>query len=68
MEKPLCRAYSSGTSKCISERILQLNNVRHRTGMKEKLHFDLVTLVYNSSKLAVDRINKQIEKLQIQAA
>jgi transposase len=38
----------------------QLNNVRHRTGRKARLHFNLVTLVYNASKLAVDRINKQL--------
>ena len=38
----------------------QLNNVRHRTGKKAKLHFDLVTLVYNASKLAVDRINQLV--------
>lgn len=35
----------------------QLNNVRHRTGKRAKVHFDLVTLVYNASKLACDRIN-----------
>jgi transposase len=35
----------------------QLNNIRHRTGQKAKLHFDLVTLVYNAAKLACDRIN-----------
>jgi transposase len=38
----------------------QLNNVRHRTGKKAKLHLNLVTLVYNASKLAVDRINKEL--------
>ena len=46
----------------------QLNKVRHRTGKKAKLHFGLVTLVYNASKLAVDRINKQLENLQKQTA
>ncbi|MBD8004864.1 transposase [Bacillus norwichensis] len=35
-----------------------LNNVRHRTGKKAKLHFQLVTLVYNASRLATDRIRK----------
>ncbi|MFC0477109.1 transposase [Robertmurraya beringensis] len=35
----------------------QLNNVRYRTGKRAKVHFDLVTLVYNASKLAADRIN-----------
>jgi transposase len=39
---------------------VELNNVRHRKGKKAKLHFDLVTLVYNASKLAVDRINKLV--------
>ncbi|MBD8068116.1 transposase [Bacillus sp. PS06] len=46
----------------------QLNNIRHRTGKKAKLHFNLVTLVYNASKLAVDRINKQLENEQQKAA
>jgi transposase len=35
----------------------QLINVRHRTGRKAKLHFNLVTLTYNACKLAIDRIN-----------
>lgn len=35
----------------------QLDNVRYRTGKRAKVHFDLVTLVYNASKLAADRIN-----------
>lgn len=43
----------------------QLNNVRYRTGKRAKVHFDLVTLVYNASKLAADRINA---KLQLTAA
>lgn len=46
----------------------QLNNVRHRTGKKANLHFNLVTLVYNASKLAVDRIIKQLESEQQRAA
>jgi transposase len=40
----------------------QLKNVRYRTGKKAKIHFDLVTLVYNSTKLALDRINKQLKE------
>jgi transposase len=35
----------------------QLNNVRYRSGKRAKVHFDLVTLVYNASKLASDRLN-----------
>lgn len=46
----------------------QLGNVRHRKGKKAKLHFDFVTLVYNASKLAVDRIKKQMEIQQKQVA
>lgn len=46
----------------------QLNNVRHRKGKKAKLHFDLVTLVYNASKLAVDRIRKLLDNQQKQVA
>ncbi|GGE45718.1 hypothetical protein GCM10011391_25690 [Pullulanibacillus camelliae] len=36
----------------------QLNNVRYRTGKRARVHFNLVTLVYNASKLACDRINQ----------
>jgi transposase len=46
----------------------QLNNVRHRKGKKAKLHLDLVTLVYNASKLAVDRINQQLKGQQMMTA
>lgn len=45
----------------------QLNNVRYRSGKRAKVHFDLVTLVYNASKLAVDRINAALQQ-QAQAA
>ncbi|MBK3496465.1 transposase [Viridibacillus sp. YIM B01967] len=40
----------------------QLNNVRHRSGKKEKCHFQLITLIYNASKLAVHRINKVLRE------
>lgn len=40
----------------------QLNNVRYRTGKRAKVHFDIVTLIYNASKLAVDRINKNLQE------
>ncbi len=33
-----------------------LNNVRHRTGKKAKVHFQFVTLVYNASRFASDRL------------
>ncbi len=33
---------------------------------KAKLHFDIVTLVYNASKLATDRIRKHLEANKIQ--
>lgn len=42
----------------------QLNNVRYRTGKRAKIHFDMVTLVYNASKLAADCINAQINQQQ----
>lgn len=35
----------------------QLNNVCYRTGKRTKVHFDIVTLMYKASKLAVDRTN-----------
>ena len=42
----------------------QLNNVRYRTGKRAKVHFDMVTLIYNASKLAADRISAQINQQQ----
>lgn len=42
----------------------QLNNVRYRTGKRAKVHFDLVTLVYNASKLAADRLNRILNQQQ----
>ncbi len=41
----------------------QLNNVRYRTGKKAKFHFDLIVLIYNAAKLALDRINQQLQQL-----
>lgn len=46
----------------------QLDNVRYRTGKRAKVHFDLVTLVYNASKLAADRISKMLKRQEKQAA
>lgn len=45
-----------------------LNNVRHRTGKKAKLHFQLVTIVYNASKVATDRIRIKIKQESLQVA
>ncbi|MEY9978604.1 transposase [Lysinibacillus sp. RC79] len=45
----------------------QLNNIRHRTGRKAKLHFNLVTFINNACKLAVDRLNALLQ-VQTQAA
>ena len=42
----------------------QLNNVRYRTGKRAHIHFDLVVLIYNASKLAADRINARLQLLQ----
>src|SRR5699024_10165386 len=39
----------------------QLNNVRYHSGERAKIHFDMVTFIYNASKLAADRINKQLQ-------
>lgn len=41
----------------------QLDNIRFRTGKRAKVHFDLVTLVYNSAKLAVDRLNRKVRSI-----
>ena len=43
----------------------QLNNVRYRTGKRAKVHFDIVTLIYNASKLAADRISALINQKQV---
>jgi transposase len=42
----------------------QLNNVRYRTGKRAKVHFDIVTLIYNASKLASDRIHLLLNQEQ----
>src|SRR5699024_10639973 len=42
--------------------LFQLNNVRYRTGKRAKVHFDIVTLVYNASKLAVDRSDRALNE------
>lgn len=49
------------------KQFFQRNNVRHRTGRKAKLHFYLVTFIYNAFKLAVDRLNVLLQE-QLQAA
>ncbi|KOY80253.1 transposase [Lysinibacillus macroides] len=49
------------------KQFFQLNNVRHKTGRKAKLHFNLVTFIYNACKLAVDRMNVRLQ-LQNNAA
>jgi len=40
----------------------QLSNVRYRTGKRAKVHFDMITLIYNASKLAADCINVQLKQ------
>jgi transposase len=40
----------------------QLNNVRYRTGIKAKVHFDLITLVYNCTKLVCDRFSRRLNE------
>lgn len=42
----------------------QLKNVRYRTGKRAKVHFDLLVLVYNASKLAADRIGARLNQIQ----
>jgi transposase len=45
----------------------QLNQVRYRTGKRAKVHFDLVHIIYNTSKLACDRLSQQ-NNFSVQAA
>jgi len=40
----------------------QFNNIRHRTGQKVGAHFNFVTLIYNSMKLASDRLKQQLQE------
>lgn len=40
----------------------QLNNIRYRTGELAKTQFLLSILMYNASKLAVDRLNKEVSQ------
>jgi transposase len=42
----------------------QLDNIRHRGGALAKVDFDISCLVYTLSKLAVDRINKQMNEMK----
>lgn len=42
----------------------QLNNFLYQTGKRAKVHFDLVTLIYNTSKLTKDRINVMLNQGQ----
>jgi hypothetical protein len=44
-----------------------LDNVRHRGGKKAKLHFQIVTLTYNASRLAMDRL-KSMKQTILSAA
>lgn len=43
----------------------QLENVRYRTGKRAKVHFDIVSLSYNASKLASDCINTLLNQQQV---
>jgi len=47
------------------KKFFQLNNVRYRTGKRPKVHFDLLVLVYNASKLAADRIGERLNQIQV---
>ena len=42
----------------------QLDNVRYRSGKQAKVHCDMVTLIYNASKLAADRIGAILNNQQ----
>jgi transposase len=45
-----------------TKEFFQLDNIRHRGGALAKVDFDISCLVYTLSKLAVDRINKQMNE------
>ncbi|MEX1028650.1 MAG: transposase [Paenibacillaceae bacterium] len=47
-----------------TKEFFQLNNIRHRGGALAKVDFDISCLVYTLSKLAVDRINKQMNEMK----
>ncbi|MDQ0257081.1 transposase [Evansella vedderi] len=46
----------------------QLNNVRYRTGKRAKVHFDLVTMVYNGMKLASMKLAQKQSSSNLAAA
>lgn len=46
----------------------QLDNVRYRTGERAKVHFDLVTMVYNGMKLASLRLAQQLSPNAVAAS
>ena len=46
----------------------QLNNVRYRTGERAKVHFNLITMVYNGMKLASMRLAQKQSAMKIAAA
>ncbi len=50
------------------ERVLSIKLCSLCTGKRAKVHFDLVTLVYNASKLAAHRISKELENKQAKVA
>jgi len=54
--------YKKKTAKVYLKEFFQLNNVRYRSSERANIHFDMATLIYNASKLAVDRINSQVQK------
>lgn len=39
----------------------KLNNVRYRSGECANIHFDMATLIYNTSKFVADRIKCQLQ-------
>lgn len=49
------------------KQFFQLNNIRHCTGKKAKMHFHLVTFIYNACRLAIDRINRQLQTIKTAA-
>ncbi len=56
-----CRTAVERVNAYLKE-FFQLNNVRYRTGKRAKVHFNIVALVYNASKLACDRINSLLNQ------
>jgi len=65
MDSTLCRKTAVERVNAYLKESFQLNNMRNRIGKKAKLHLSLITLLFNASKLAADRINRLLNNKMV---